>query len=39
MSPVLVAEYRRLLVPENVMKKSLEEYCAFMKQEELTRKG
>lgn len=41
MSPVMVAEYRRLLVPENVMRKSLEEYCAFIKQEEIsrTRKG
>ena len=34
MSPVMVAEYRRLLVPEEVMKKSLEEYCEFMKCEE-----
>ena len=34
MSPVMVAEYRRLLVPEEVMKKSLEEYCEFMKREE-----
>ena len=33
MSPVMVAEYRRLLVPEEVMKKSLEEYCAFIKME------
>ena len=39
MSPVMVAEYRRLLVPEEVMKKSLEEYCAFMKREEMTRRG
>ena len=39
MSPVMIAEYRRLLVPEEVMKKSLEEYCAFMKQEEMTRTG
>ena len=39
MSPVMIAEYRRLLVPEEVMKKSLEEYCAFMKQEEMTRSG
>jgi hypothetical protein len=37
MSPVMVAEYRRLLVPENVMRKSLEEYCAFIKQEEISR--
>ena len=33
MSPVMVAEYRRLLVPEDVMRKSLEEYCEFMKRE------
>ena len=39
MSPVMVAEYRRLLVPEEVMKKSLEEYCTFMKREEETRTG
>ena len=35
MSPVMIAEYRRLLVPEDVMKKSLEEYCAFLKNETL----
>ena len=35
MSPMMIAEYRRLLVPEAVMKKSLEEYCAFMKQAEV----
>ena len=34
MSPMMVAEYRRLLIPEEVMKKSLEEYCEFMKKEE-----
>ena len=34
MSPMMIAEYRRLLVPEEVMKKSLEEYCEFMKHEE-----
>ena len=28
---------RLRLVPEEVMKKSLEEYCAFMKQEEVKR--
>ena len=33
MSPMIVAEYRRLLIPEEVMKKSLEEYCAFMKED------
>ena len=31
----MVAEYRRVLVPEEVMKKSFEEYCAFMKMEAL----
>ena len=35
MSPMMIAEYKRLLVPEEVMKKSLEEYCAFMKSEEV----
>ena len=35
MSPMLVAEYRRLLVPEDVMKKSLAEYCAFLKRHEV----
>lgn len=34
MSPMMVAEYRRLLIPEEVMKKSLEEYCEFMKKED-----
>ena len=34
MSPMMIAEYKRLLVPEAVMKKSLEEYCEFMKCEE-----
>jgi len=33
MSPIMVAKYRRLLVPEEVMKKSLEEYCEFMKRD------
>ena len=35
MSPMMIAEYKRLLVPEAVMKKSLEEYCTFMKQAEV----
>lgn len=41
MSPMMVAEYRRLLIPEDVMKKSLEEYCAFLKRDEInkTNKG
>ena len=34
----MVAEYRRRLVPEEVACKSLEEYCAFLKQDEM-RKG
>ena len=38
MSPMMIAEYKRLLVPETVMKKSLEEYCAFMKQSALQKK-
>jgi len=38
MSPIMIAEYKRLLVPEEVMKKSLEEYCEFMKHEESKRK-
>jgi predicted nuclease of restriction endonuclease-like (RecB) superfamily len=34
MSPIMIAEYKRLLIPEEVMKRSLEEYCKFMKKEE-----
>ena len=37
MSPMMVAEYRRLLIPEEVLKRSLEEYCAFMKKDEMHR--
>jgi len=37
MSPMMVAEYRRQLVPENVMRRSLEEYCAFWKREEMAK--
>ena len=33
MSPMMVAEYQRLLVPKEVMKKSLDEYCVFLKRE------
>lgn len=33
MSPVMVAEYRRLLIPEDVMRRSLEEYCDFIKRD------
>lgn len=35
MSPMSVAECRRLLVPEDVMKKSLADYCAFLKRHEV----
>lgn len=35
MSPMMIAEYKRLLVPEEVMKKSLEDYCEFMKHEDV----
>jgi len=31
MSPTMVAEYRRVLLPREVMKKSLAEYCEFLK--------
>lgn len=31
MSPMMVAEYKRLLIPKEVLCKSLAEYCAFMK--------
>lgn len=33
MSPTLVAEYRRVLIPRDVMKRSLSEYCEFLRQE------
>ena len=33
MSPIMIAEYRRLLIPEEVLKKELEEYCRFIKTE------
>jgi len=33
MSPMMVAEYKRLLIPEDVMKRSLAEYCEFIKTE------
>ena len=33
MSPTMVAEYRRILVPREVMKRSLSEYCEYLKQE------
>ena len=31
LSPTMIAEYQRKLIPQEVMKKSLEEYCAFLK--------
>ena len=31
MSPTMVAEYQRLLIPKEVMRKTLEEYCLFVK--------
>ena len=33
MSPTMVAEYKRILIPREVMKKSLAEYCEFLKEE------
>ena len=31
LSPPMIAEYQRKLIPQEVMKKSLEEYCAFLR--------
>lgn len=31
LSPTMIAEYQRKLIPLEVMRKSLEEYCAFLK--------
>ena len=31
LSPTMIAEYQRKLIPQDVMKKSLEEYCAFLR--------
>lgn len=31
LSPTMVAEYQRKLIPQEVMRKSLEEYCTFIK--------
>ena len=31
LSPTMVAEYQRKLIPQEVMRKSLEEYCSFIK--------
>jgi len=33
MSPTMVAEYRRILLPREVMKKSLAEYCEYLKEQ------
>ena len=32
LSPTMVAEYQRKLIPQEVMRKSLEEYCSFLKE-------
>lgn len=32
LSPTMIAEYRRKLIPQEVLKKSLEEYCAFLQE-------
>lgn len=32
LSPTMVAEYQRKLIPQEVMKKSLEEYCVFLQE-------
>lgn len=32
LSPTMIAEYQRKLIPLEVMRKSLEEYCAFLKE-------
>jgi hypothetical protein len=31
LSPTMVAEYQRKLIPQEVMRRSLEEYCSFIK--------
>lgn len=33
MSPTMVAEYKRVLIPREVMKRSLAEFCEFLKKE------
>lgn len=33
LSPTMVAEYQRKLIPQEVMKKSLEEYCSFLQEQ------
>ena len=33
MSPTMVAEYNRILIPREVAKQSLKEYCAFLKKQ------
>lgn len=33
MSPTMVAEYKRVLIPREVMIRSLAEYCEFLKKE------
>ena len=34
LSPTMVAEYHRLLIPQDTLTKSLEEYCEFLKNNE-----
>ena len=34
LSPTMVAEYQRKLIPQEVMRKSLEEYCSFIKDDQ-----
>lgn len=33
LSPTMVTEYQRKLIPQEVMKKSLEEYCSFLQEQ------
>ncbi|MBQ4474934.1 MAG: DUF1016 family protein [Bacteroidales bacterium] len=33
LSPTMVAEYQRKLIPQEVMKKSLQEYCSFLQEQ------
>ena len=30
LSPTMVAEYKRKLIPQDVLKRSLDEYCSFL---------
>ena len=31
LSPTMIAEYQRMLIPQEVMTRSLQEYCYFLK--------